>query len=96
MTREQAPIDISAMPEVAHLVEEAERTRSSLHLKRGNDLVAVLSPAPSRGPRRKGKTVTEADIAAALAASWVGLVDAEQLKRELDEARSDDRPPVNL
>jgi hypothetical protein len=42
--------------------------------------------------------VTQADIDAALATfgAWRDTIDTERLKRELDEARSDDRPPVEL
>lgn len=46
----------------------------------------------------KGKAVTQADIDAvmAVAGAWKGLVDTEQLKRDLDAGRSDSRPPVEL
>ena len=97
MTREAARIDISTMPDLARLAEEVARTRTPRVLRRGDEDLAVLSPArPKR--RRKGKRPTEEDIAAALAAvgSWKAIVDGERLKRELDEARSDTSPPVEL
>ena len=97
MAQELIPIDISTMPELARLAEEAARTEQPRLLRRDTTDVAILSPARPRR-RRKWKTITEADRAAALAAagSWQGLVDPEQLKRDLDEARSSDRPPVEL
>lgn len=90
-------LDLSAMPDLARLAREVHRTRRSIVLRDKDEDVAVLSPAaPKR--RMTGTRITEADIAASLAAagSWKGVVDTEQLKRDLDAARSDDRPPVEL
>ncbi|MGD9891822.1 MAG: hypothetical protein AB7U18_11100 [Dehalococcoidia bacterium] len=95
MAQEAERIDISNMPDLVRLAEEVARSRKPRLLTRGEEEVALLSPAGSR-TRRKAKSVTDADIKAALAASWVGLVDPEKLKRELDEARGDDRPPLKL
>jgi hypothetical protein len=97
MTRETAAIDISTMPDLAQLAEEVARTRIPRLLRRGDEDIAVLSPArPKRRPR--GKRVTQADIDAALSVvgSWKDIEAAETLKRELDEARSDNSPPVTL
>ena len=96
MTREIPPIDISTMPEVSRLAEEVARTRQPRMLRRGDADVAILSPARPRRP--KGKAITQADIEAvmALAGTWKGQVDTDQLKRDLDAARSDSRPPVEL
>jgi hypothetical protein len=97
MTREAPPIDISTMPELARLADEVARTGTPRVLKRGDEDIAILSPArPKR--RLKGKRVTQADIDAALSVvgSWKDLEAAETLKRELDEARSDSGPSVRL
>ena len=97
MTREAARIDIATGPDFARLVDEVARTRTPRVITRGDEDIAVLSPAkPKR--RLKGKRITEEDIAASLAAagSWKGLLDTEQLKRDLDAARSDNSPPVEL
>jgi hypothetical protein len=94
MTREAVPLDLRQLPDLARLAREVRRTNTPMVLRENGEDLAVLSPA--RPKRRKGKVVTQADIDAALAASWVGLVDAERLKRELDAARGDDRPPVRL
>jgi alpha-beta hydrolase superfamily lysophospholipase len=45
MTREHAPIDISAMPEMVRLVDEVARTRRPRVLRHGTKAVAVLTPA---------------------------------------------------
>ncbi len=97
MTREAAPIDISTMPDLAQLADEVARTRQPRVLRRGETDIAVLSPARPR-PRPRRKRISEADIAASLAAAgaWKGRVDTERLKRELDAARGDDRPPIEL
>jgi hypothetical protein len=95
MVQEAERIDISNIPELVRLAEEVARTRKPRLLTRGEEEVALLSPARSRR-RRKAKPVTNADIEVAMAASWVGLVDPEKLKRVLDEARGDDRPPLKL
>jgi hypothetical protein len=96
MTRELAPIDISTMPDLARLAEEVARTGMPRVLRQDDTDIAVLSPAPAR--RRRGRTVTPADIAASLAAigSWKDLIDSDQLKRDLDAARGDDRAPLAL
>jgi hypothetical protein len=70
MTTEQPPIDIATMPdEVAHLVEEVERTHQPRRFRRGNRTVAVLMPAtpldegyqsiPALEPPRSWDEVTE-------------------------------------
>jgi hypothetical protein len=41
------PIDISNMPDLVRIVEQAEATKKPLELKRDNKIVAVLSPAIS-------------------------------------------------
>ncbi len=99
MVREATSIDISTMPDLARLADEVARTRRPRVLHRNNKAVAVLMPA-RRTPRRgkKGKTLTQAQREAVLSTfgAWKGHIDAEQLKREIKEARSDHRPPVNL
>jgi hypothetical protein len=97
MTREAAGIDISTMPDLARLAEEVARTRTPRVLRRGDEDIAVLSPArPKRRP--KGKRVTENDIAASLAAAgaWKVWVDPEAFKRERRELQEHDRAPRSL
>lgn len=97
MTREAIRIDVATCPDLVTLAEEVARTQTHRVITRGDEDLAVLSPAkPKR--RLKGKRITEADIAASLAAagSWKGLVDTEKLKLDLDAARSDNSPPVRL
>ena len=96
MAQELTPIDISTMPELARLAKEVRDTGTPRRLRHGNEDVAILSPTRPPRRRRKGAPVTQADIDAALTASWEGLTDPEHLKQELDAARSDDQLPVQL
>ena len=97
MAREAIRIDVATGPDLPSLAEEVARTRTPRVITRGDEDLAVLSPATSER-RRRGKRITEEDIAASRAAagSWKGLVDTEKLKAELDAARSDNSPPVRL
>jgi hypothetical protein len=98
MIRQGDAIDISAMPELARLAEEVARTGTARVLRRDEEDIAVLVPA--RLPRRrKADTATPEEREASLSSTfgaWSGLVDGEQLKRELVEAQSDDRPALQL
>src|SRR5579871_2875467 len=97
MTRAHDAIDISNLPEVARLAEEVRASRTPRELRRGNEVIARIVPAtplhaplPIRGRgRRNTKTDREAFLASA--GSWKGLVDADQLKKDIKEARGSDR-----
>ncbi len=95
MTRELTPIDIRRVPELAQLVDEVRTTRKPRRITRDNEDVAILMPAR---PRRAKPSTTQAqrDAVRASVGGWDGLVDAEQLKRDLDTARSDDTLPASL
>ena len=97
MARDAPPVDISTMPDLARLAEEVARTGTSLVLRRGDEDIAVLSPAtPKR--RLKGEQLTPAQREAFLASAggWVGLLDVEQFKRDIKAARSDHRTPPRV
>src|SRR3954447_6689630 len=98
MTREAAYVDLNSEPDLPRLIHEVARNGRRVVLREGDTDLAILSPA--RPPRRRvpRKRITPADIKASLAAagSWKGLLDPEELKRQLDRARSDDSAPVTL
>jgi hypothetical protein len=52
MSNELSPVDITAIPQLAQLVDEVERTRLPQRLRRGSKDVAVLMPAPSAEDER--------------------------------------------
>lgn len=98
MVREAVRVDITTSPDFESLVDEVVRTRIPRVITLGDEEIAVLSPARSKRRRTVWKRPTQADIDAALsvAGSWTDVEAAERLKRELDEARSDNSPPVKL
>ena len=96
MAHEMKPYDISNTPELLRLAEEVRAARQPRVLKRNDEDVAVLMPMP-RKPRRGGRDPKSALAALrASAGSWRGLIDAEQLKKEIKEARGSDRPDVQI
>lgn len=96
MAREAIPEELNAIRDFARLAREVAKTGKRHVLKENGEDLVVISPARRR--RRTGKAMTAAVREAVLASvgSWEGLVDDEQLKRDLDGARSDNRPPINL
>jgi hypothetical protein len=97
MVREAASVDVGAMPEVAEFAREVARAGRPVVLHEDGEVLAVISPAP-RHRRRKGKTITQADIEASLAAagSWKGNVDTDRLKHDRRELQEHDRLPPDL
>ena len=102
MATHEHSIDIRNLPEVERLAEAVRKTRTPFVLRRGNEVVATIVPEaavratlPAR--KRRARDI-EADLAAirASAGSWKGLVDAEQLKKDIKAARGSDRPDVEL
>lgn len=91
-----SPIDASEMPDVSRLVREVAQSGRP-RLLQMNGFAALLSPVrPRRTSKRQGFTDAQWDAVMSAVGGWEGLVDAEQLKRDLDAARSDRDPPVEL
>lgn len=91
-------IDISENPELLRLVDRLRGSRGSVVLRRGDEVVALVTPPePSQGiPWRQP---TEEDYAAfrSAAGSWRGHIDAEQFIRDNHKSRQiSTRPPVDL
>jgi hypothetical protein len=100
MTRELArPIDIRTLSptDLLRLVEEVHATKEPRVLQRDSEPVAMLTPLPTRNHMRRAHN-PEAVLAAvrATAGAWKSLVDGEQLKKDIKEARDSDRPDVTL
>jgi len=95
MVREAQSLDISEMPEVARLADAIARTHTPCVLRRGDQEIAVISPARRRARRRSGMTQAQRDAVLASVGGWAGLVDADELKRQLADARSDSTPPLS-
>jgi hypothetical protein len=88
-------IDVSGSPELLRLAEEVRATNTPRVLSRDHEPLAVVVPIRER---LAPKQLSPEDIAATLssAGAWKGLVDAEELKRQIREARSDHRTPIEL
>lgn len=61
MTSEPLPIDLADIPALGPVVEEVRRTGRPRLIRRDGEDVALLSPAPPRGKRGRGRVLTEAD-----------------------------------
>ncbi len=98
MPHEAAGVDITTMPELVRLAHEVMRTRTPMPLEEGGEVVALLVPPHPRRRRPRIAPPTPAQRKAFLSSigSWKGLIDAEQLKREIKAARSSKRPSVDL
>ena len=98
MTSDPVPIDISHMPDLLRLAEEVRATGEPRLLCRDGEEVAMLVPASHSPERRPRKPLDEADLEAfrAAAGGWNGIVDTEQLKKDIRAARGSDRPPTTL
>ena len=97
MVAEPVPVDLDTLPDLAALAEEVRRTGTPRVLRRDGEDVALLMPPRRAKHRQDAPTPNEA--LRALEASfgaWRGLVDGEQLKRDLRSARGNRRPPVQL
>jgi hypothetical protein len=91
MSKHLTPIDISKMPDLLDLVEEAEATKKPRELKRGNKVVAVLSPFVGW----EKYTPSPDDLQSSLAAigSWSDI-DADELIGKIHEWRNEGSRPA--
>lgn len=61
MANESSPIDVSSLPELAHLVDEVRRGHRPRVLRRADEDVAILTPLPQAGRRRSSGRVLRED-----------------------------------
>ena len=89
-------IDVSDIPALKNLIAEARATNRPRLLRAGDEDLALLIPLHTRVQRHRVKS--EADLRALRSAfgAWKGLIDPEELKSSIREARGSDRPPVEL
>ena len=96
MARELPPIDISRNPELVRLTDEVKATNQPRPLQRDHRVVAMLVPVRAKLKRAARDEQADYDAFLASAGGWKDLIDAEQLKKDIREARGSDRPPVSL
>ena len=87
-------IDIATSPELQRLAEQVEQTRMPVELRRDDEVLAVVRPAPARRPKRAPKQSASEAFASSFG-GLKGLVDSKTFK-EIYESRGSHRPTVNL
>jgi len=92
------PIDITHMPDLVRIAEEVQATKTPRELKRENKPIALITPiGETKQHRKRGKTPFDPDAFKATAGILKGLIDAEQLKKDIHESRGlMTRPPIKL
>jgi hypothetical protein len=92
------PIDISNIPELVRIAEEVDATKTSRELKWENKPIALITPiTQTKSQRKRGKTEFDPQAFKATAGILKGLIDAEQLKKDISESRGlITRPPIKL
>jgi hypothetical protein len=99
MSKHFTPIDISSLPDLVKIAEEVKATKTPRVLKKADETVAILMPVGTATKPKKKRAKTQADYEAfkSAAGGWKGLVDTEQLKRDIYESRKiSTRPPIEL
>jgi hypothetical protein len=85
--------------DVAGVFERVARDQETVVVEKDGVELAVVKPVVKARPRPRRRHVSAADREALLASfgGWRGLVDTEQLKRDIYESRRlSSRPPVDL
>jgi hypothetical protein len=96
MAKELLPLDITDTPELVRLAEEVAQTGTARLLRRNQENLAILSPAP-RHTRRRFRSKSDSDLAAlrSAAGAWSDL-DLERFLADLAESRRLARPRAEL
>jgi hypothetical protein len=97
MSRTTEAIDVTDTPEIRRIAEEVRASREPVVLRTGEEDLALVIPVESAGDGYR-RPITEEDDTASRSAfgGWRGIVDAEQLKRDIAESRGSDRPVPEL
>jgi hypothetical protein len=92
MTTDATPIDISNIPDLVRIAEEAKQTGKSYLLRESSQDIAILSPIKQHKPNQQAIEDT-----LALAGSWSDL-DWDDMMQELDRIRHESKPtpPIDL
>lgn len=95
--KDTEPIDISGMPELSKLVDEARRSKERVLLRSGDDIVAEIVPVGTSTFRpTKVRTPEGRRAFLAAAGSWKD-VDVDRLLEDIYESRRlSTKPPVDL
>lgn len=94
MARTIDAIDVSDTPDLRRVAEEVRDTGRPCLLRIGDEEVAIVTPIGEAAERRGRPTAEEEIASRASFGGWRGIVDGEQLKRDLAEARGSRRLDV--
>lgn len=87
MTSEPAAIDISDRPDVAEFVRMLLAAGEPRELRRGDEVLGVLSPATARRTEAESPASPNLQALEDAAGSLAGLIDAEAMHRANAESR---------
>jgi hypothetical protein len=95
MANETQPFDASSLPDVSRLIHDVNRTGQPRLIQAGGE-AARLSPA--RRPRRSAALtpLQREKLLRATFGGWKGLIDADQLKQDLQALQQDASLPRSL
>ena len=99
MSTNLTSIDISHLPDLLRIAEEVKATKTPRELKRDSKTVAILMPVETVGKPKRKQTMSQKNYKKFLAAagSLKGLIDADQLKKDIYESRQIiTRPAIRL
>jgi|SRR5215469_15894703 len=93
------PLDITNMSELTRITEEVAATKKPRQLTRDNKPIAVITPVTPKGKTAMQDRGTTSDPEAfkKAAGTLKGLIDADQLKKDIYESRQLlTRPQIRL
>src|SRR5437764_11666069 len=95
MSTTPTPIDISHLPDLKHLAQEAKKTGRPYLLQENSHDIALLTPVDTERKQQTNRQAIEETLA--LAGSWKDLP-SDHMEEELDRIRhaSKPTPPLEL
>jgi hypothetical protein len=93
MSTTPTPIDISHLPDLKRLAQEAKKTGRPYLLRENSHDVALLTPVSTERKQQTNRQAIEATLA--LAGSWKDL-DFDDMLEQLDRIRHESKPTPPL
>ena len=97
MVRAAVTIDVDDLPELEDLAREVRASGTPRILRRGGEEIAIVRPLPPAARRRRATTEEAYENFRSTAGGWAGLVDGDELIKQIYADREiPERPPVEL
>ena len=93
MSTTPTPIDISHLPDLKHLAQEAKKTGRPYLLQENSHDIALLTPVDTERKQQTNRQAIEETLA--LAGSWKDL-DFDDMIEQLDRIRHESKPTPPL